>query len=117
MSMILFVLHDTEKLDALLAAWQEAGAPGVTILWSTGVGRIHKDDALREDTPLMPSLEDFYPDPENTSRTMFTIVREQLVEGIVAATQRVTGDLSGPNTGLLVVLPTVAVYGLDKKSK
>jgi|APIni6443716594_1056825.scaffolds.fasta_scaffold128036_2 nitrogen regulatory protein P-II 1 len=117
MSMILFVLHDTEKLDALLAAWQEAGAPGVTILESTGVGRIRQNEALREDTPLMPSLEDFYPDPEHMSRTMFTIVREELVADIVAATQRVTGDLSGPNTGLLVVLPTVVVYGLDKKSK
>ena len=117
MSMILFVLHDTEKLDELLAAWQEAGAPGVTILESTGVGRIRQNEALREDTPLMPSLEDFYPDPEHMSRTMFTIVREEMVADIVAATQRVTGDLSEPNTGLLAVLPTVAVYGLDKKSK
>lgn len=117
MSMILFVLHDTEKLDDLLAAWQEAGAPGVTVLESTGVGRIRQNEALREDTPLMPSLEDFYPDPEHMSRTMFTILKDELVQKVVDATFRVVGDLSEPNTGLLVVLPVIAAYGLEKKKK
>ena len=117
MSMILFVLHNTEKLDELLAAWQEAGAPGVTVLWSTGVGRIHQDHALREDTPLMPSLEDFYPDPEHMSRTIFTILKDELVQKVVDATYKVVGDLNEPNTGLLVVLPTVAAYGLEKRKK
>ena len=117
MSMILFVLHDTEKLDDLLAAWQEAGAPGVTVLESTGVGRIRQNEALREDTPLMPSLEDFYPDPEEMSRTIFTILKDELVQKVVEATYKVVGDLNEPNTGLLVVLPTVAAYGLEKRKK
>jgi nitrogen regulatory protein PII len=115
MSMILFVLHDTEKLDDLLAAWQEAGAPGVTVLESTGVGRIRQNEALREDTPLMPSLEDFYPDPEEMSRTMFTILKDELVQKVVDATFKIVGDLNEPNTGVLVVLPTIAAYGLEKK--
>ena len=117
MSMILFVLHDTEKLDELLAAWQEAGAPGVTVLESTGVGRIRQNAALREDTPLMPSLEDFYPDPEHMSRTMFTILPDELVQKVVDATIRVVGDLNEPDTGLLVVLPILAAYGLEKRKK
>jgi nitrogen regulatory protein PII len=117
MSMILFVLHDTDKLDDLLAAWQEAGAPGVTVLESTGVGRIRQNEALREDTPLMPSLEDFYPDPEHMSRTMFTILNDDLVQKVVDATIRVVGDLNEPNTGLLVVLPVIAAYGLEKRKK
>ena len=115
MSMILFVLHDTDKLDELLAAWQEAGAPGVTVLESTGVGRIRQNEALREDTPLMPSLEDFYPDPEHMSRTMFTILKDELVQKVVDATYKAVGDLNEPNTGLLVVLPTIAAYGLEKR--
>jgi nitrogen regulatory protein P-II 1 len=117
MSMILFVLHDTDKLDQVLAAWQEAGAPGVTVLESTGVGHIRQNEALREDTPLMPSLEDFYPDPEYQSRTLFTVLQDELVEKVVAATLEVIGDLSEPNTGILVVLPTSAAYGLEKKKK
>jgi nitrogen regulatory protein P-II 1 len=117
MSMVLFVLHDTEKLDDLLAAWQEAGAPGVTVLESTGVGRLDHNDGLREDTPLMPSLEDFYPDPEEMSRTLFTVMKDELVPKVVEATLRVVGDLDEPNTGVLVVLPTFMAYGLDKKRK
>jgi nitrogen regulatory protein P-II 1 len=117
MSMVLFVLHDTEKLDDLLAAWQEAGAPGVTVLESTGVGRLSHNDGLREDTPLIPSLEDFYPDPEETSRTLFTVMNDELVPNVVEATLRIVGDLNEPNTGILVVLPTLQAYGLDKKKK
>ena len=37
MFMILFVLHDPEKLDDILTAWEEAGVSGVTILPSTGL--------------------------------------------------------------------------------
>jgi nitrogen regulatory protein P-II 1 len=117
MSMILFVLHDTDKLDELLAAWQDAGTPGVTVLESTGVGRIRQNEGMREDTPLMPSLEDFYPDPEHMSRTIFTILNDDLVQKVVDATYKVVGDLNEPNTGLLVVLPTIAAYGLEKRKK
>ena len=33
---------------------------------------------------------------------------------IVDATQSVVGNLNDPNTGILVVLPTAQVYGLEK---
>jgi len=117
-SLILFVLHDPEKLESLLAAWEEAGVSGVTVLQSTGMGRIRQNQALREDMPMMPSLEDFFPSPEDSGRTIFSIVRDQAtVEKVVAATVRVVGELNQPNTGLLIVLPTDAVYGLEKRLK
>ncbi len=117
MSMILFVLHDAEKLQEVLNAWEETGITGATVFLSTGIGRIRDSEALREDLPIMPSLDDFYPSPENVGRTIFTITDdESLVEKIIHATESVVGDLHEPKRGILAVLPTSAIHGMRKSA-
>jgi nitrogen regulatory protein P-II 1 len=116
MKMILFILNDPAKLPGLLNAWQEAGASGATVLYSTGMGRIHQSTALRDDLPLMPSLSDFYGKDDELSRTLFAIVKDdELVARLISATRAVVGDLDQPGTGLLVVLPVDQAEGLEKK--
>jgi nitrogen regulatory protein P-II 1 len=118
MRLILFVLHDPEKLRELLEAWTEAGVSGATVLFSTGMGRIQQNQSLRDDLPLMPSLEDFLPKVDSLSRTVFSIVDDEtVVEKVISATERVVGDLYQPNRGLLMVLPVSRVYGLRKQDK
>lgn len=113
MNLILFVLHDPGKLRELLDAWTEAGISGATVLYSTGLGRITQAEALRDDLPIMPSLEDFLPRAEHFNRTVFSMIDDEaVVERVVAATQRVVGDLCEPDRGLLMVLPVAQVYGL-----
>ncbi|MFZ5879087.1 MAG: hypothetical protein ACOY0R_06940 [Chloroflexota bacterium] len=115
MYLVLFVLHDPDFLDELLAAWEAEGVRGVTVLFSTGLGRIRQKSAMRDDIPLMPSLEDFYEAPEDLSRTLFTTVQDHaLVDALVAATRRVVGNLNDPDTGLLLVMPVLEAYGLQK---
>ncbi len=115
MYLILFVLHDPDYLDELLAAWEAEGVRGVTVLFSTGLGRIRQKSAMRDDIPLMPSLEDFYEAPEDLSRTLFTTVQDHaLVDALVTATRRVVGNLEDPDTGLLLVMPVSEAYGLQK---
>lgn len=116
MKMILFVLHDSTKLLDLLDAWERAGAGGATVLFSTGMGRIRQSQTLREDLPLIPSLGDFYERSEELSRTLFSLVEDQsTVERVRLATIAVVGDLGGPDTGLLVVLPVEQAEGAGKK--
>lgn len=114
---ILFVLNNIEDMDAVLDAWESAGVSGVTILPSVGLQRYHNKSGLREDLPLIPGLDDLLERYENTNRTLFTIVKdESLVDQVVAATESVTGDLDLPNTGILVVLPVLRAYGLNRRS-
>jgi hypothetical protein len=115
MFMILCVIHDIEKSPALLEAWEEAGVSGATILHSTGLGRI-MDSGLWDDMPLFPGLDDLLKHEEFFNRTLFSVVdKETTVDLIVSATEKVLGDLSLPDTGLLVVLPVLRAYGLNKK--
>jgi hypothetical protein len=117
MKMILFVLNDSTKVLELLSAWREAGASGATVLFSTGMGRIHQSSVLRDDLPLMPSLSDFYDRGEELSRTIFTIIQDDLVEQLVNVTGQIVGNLNQPGTGILVVLPVDNVQGLIEYGK
>ena len=115
MYFVLFVLHDAEKCDRLLSAWENAGVQGVTVLHSTGLGRMRGSEWM-DDLPLFPSLETLAEHEEYFSRTLFTVVdSESSVDRLVEATEEVVGDLMKPETGFLVVLPTLRVYGLNKK--
>lgn len=115
MFFILFVLHDAEKCDALLDAWEEVGIRGATVMHSTGLGRM-RGEGWRDDMPLFPSLEAFTEHEEYFNRTLFTVVEsESCVDRLVAATEQVVGELSRPETGFLVVLPVLRVYGMNKE--
>ena len=117
MHMILFVLHDPDKLPELLESWDSVGVSGVTVVPSTGIGRLKASDLLREDIPLMPSLEDLMEAPERYNRTLFTLVEGQaMIDRVVEATERVIGDLDEPNTGILSVIPVERIYGLHRKN-
>jgi nitrogen regulatory protein PII len=118
MKMILFVLHDATKLFDVLDAWEQAGAGGATVLFSTGMGRLRQDGGLRDDLPLIPSLGDFYQPSEKLSRTLFSVVEDDTtVERVRQATSKVVGDLGHANTGLLVVLPVEQADGVRKIHK
>ena len=114
MYLILFVLDNPDKLEGLLDAWEETGTGGATVLSSTGMHRLNAG-VIRDDLPLIPGLDDFYKRVEDYHRTLFTIVKDDdVLQKIVEATQSVVGNLNQPNTGILVVLPTAQVYGLEK---
>jgi len=118
MFMIMLILNDPEQCQEIINAWDAAGAPGVTILPSTGLGRVRAKMGLSDDVPLMPSLEDFFQQEENLHRTLIAIVKgKTLVDRIVQVTQNVLGDLNQPHTGILVVLPVVEAYGLDRRAE
>jgi nitrogen regulatory protein P-II 1 len=118
MYLILLVIDDPDQLEDLLIAWEEAGVPSATVLFSTGMGRIRKLGGWRDDMPLIPSLRDFYEAPENLNRTIFaTANTEAQVDAVVAATKNVVGDLDNAETGLLLILPVARAYGVDKTTR
>ncbi len=117
MFFVLFVLHDISKMKDLLNAWETAGVKGATVLFSTGLGRIRQNFGLMEDFPLFPTVSEILDRLENMdlSRTLFSVVEsDEIVQNVLKHTEKVVGDLSKPNTGILIVLPVAQVYGLKR---
>ena len=114
--MILLVLNKLEQCPSVLDAWEAAGAPGITILESTGLARMRS--GIRDDLPLMPSIASLLKGREEHHRTLFTVVEgEARVERIIEATQAITGSLDEAHTGILFVLPVARVVGLHGAQK
>jgi nitrogen regulatory protein PII len=111
--LVVFVLDNLEQCSSVLEAWEESGVPGVTILESTGLGRVR--GVLWDDMPLLPSLRDLLAGRELHHSTLFAVVEDEAtVERVIAATERVIGDFARHHTGLLFVVPVTRVLGLER---
>ena len=111
--LVIFVVDEIEHCPALFDAWEGIGVTGVTILESTGLGRIRRASGYRDDLPLMPSIRNLLQTREEHHRTLMVLVKEEAtIDKIVAATESVVGDLNEPNKGVLMVLPVLRVVGI-----
>lgn len=120
MYLVIFVLNNPDLIEEIMSAWNKIGVDGATVFFSTGMERVRQKRGLgmRDDIPLIPSLDDFFEAPETLSRTIFTAVKDEaMIDKIVQATQALVGDLNDPETGILLVTPILRAYGLEKKGK
>jgi nitrogen regulatory protein PII len=112
--LVVMVVNDPEDCPAVLDAWEAAGATGVTILYSSGLGHLRRA-ALLDNIPLMPSLESLFKDEEIHHRTLMCVVEgQEMVDRLVDAAHTVAGDLDKPHSGFLFVVPVAQVYGLGR---
>lgn len=115
------VILITSRLDdchAVGEAWQQAGAPGVTLIESYGMRRMQEKSKSLEVLPGMLSLlEILRENDEIKSMTMLSVVEAPQVDALIAATERILGDLNAPNAGILVVIDVERSVGVRDHSK
>jgi nitrogen regulatory protein P-II 1 len=109
------VLDNPALLNDVLAAWTEVGVRGITILESTGVHRV-RSRASSQDVPFMLGFSRLLRTDQVGHNTLFAVVPTmEIVEQLVAATEKIVGDLSQPHTGVLFAVPVTAAWGLPKQ--
>lgn len=112
--LVVAIINNPDDCEPVLTAWEAIGVSGVTILESSGLGRL-RQAGLRDDIPLIPSLEDLFRSEEVRHRTLLSVVEAQeTVDRMVAVVQKITGDLDGEHTGFLFVVPVLQAYGLGR---
>lgn len=112
--MIMYILNHVDQMPQVLKAWEDAGAPGITILDSTGINRL-RQAGFRDDLPLVPSLSDLLENKSIEHKTLLMIVQtEKDVDRFVDAARNIVGDFNNSHTGILCVWPMLRVHGLDK---
>ncbi len=112
MYLIVLVVNDPFHCKGLLNSWKEAGVPGATIIESLGLQRALKG-VVRDNLPLMPTLEDIESGEESRNRTMFSVVLDQeTVQRVRIATETLLGSLEAEGTGFMFVVPVSDAFGL-----
>lgn len=110
MYIIMFVLHDSKKLDMVLDGWNKIGVSGATILESTGAYRVRKRIPGRFAFTTANS-------DENSKTLMALVEEEQVVKNCLAETQRLVGDLNEPKTGIFTYWEVCDIVGIHKNYK
>ena len=111
--LVIAVIDELAKCPDVLDAWEAAGIRGITILESTGLGRLRQHSPVRDDLPLMPSLRNLFQAREEHHRTLLAVVpSEEWIERIFEATEQAIGNLNEPNKGILFAVPVARAYGL-----
>jgi nitrogen regulatory protein PII len=111
MYMVLLVLDDPGQLDAVVGAWETVGIRGMTILQSTGLGRLHQSRVSARYYFQSSSADD-------GNLTLLAVVSdEDSVQSCLRATEEITGDLSEPRTGVFTAWPLPVVKGAVVKDE
>jgi nitrogen regulatory protein PII len=112
MYMILLVMDDLSQIDSIINAWEQIGIRGVTMIESTGLGRVRDSRVLLRYYFQETRLE------EEGHMTLLVVVPDlEQVQACLQATESVTGDLSGPNTGIFTAWPLAVVKGITTKAE
>lgn len=113
--LVILIIDEVDDCHCILEEWEALGVTGVTILESSGLGRLRKAGE-RDDLSIMPSLREIFSGREVPHRTLLSVVDSQeLVDQMVETAQNVIGDLNEPHTGFLFVVPVLQAYGLGKE--
>lgn len=112
--LVIYVSHDIEQADAVLHEWVKAGIDGATILESSGMQQLGGKQ-WRDDLGIIPTLSNILRSRETHHRTLMSAIRnEAVVKRVIQATTDYVTDWSLPDVGILLVLPVMQAFGLEK---
>ncbi len=108
MEMLVVVINEEEKLDAILAAFLEIGITGATVLQSEGMGRL-----LSQDIPIFAGLQTLISRSRPRNRTLFSVVDDpEKTDRALELLAEICGDMGSPATGIAFTIPVTRAVGL-----
>ena len=111
MQLLIAVINQDEKLDAILSGFVELGITGATVIRSEGMGRV-----LTHQVPIFAGLQTLLARARPENVTIFSVIRDaEKVSAALTLLQQVCGDLNDPATGIAFTLPVDQVVGLARE--
>jgi nitrogen regulatory protein PII len=108
---MVYVLNDVHQLDKFLIALKEEKIKGATIINSTGMGRMLSES---DDMNILGSLKFLFDGPRSESRVILMALEDEQIDVVLNVIDRIAGDLSKPNTGIVFTLPIDFIKGYKK---
>lgn len=117
MRLFCYILNQTEYLDSILTEFAHKGINGATIIESTGMARVlsHKHD--EEELPFLASLRKFLNPERESSNVILTVINDEQLPVAVEIIEKIVGDLSNKNNGIVFSFPLDYTKGIVTNGK
>ena len=119
MKLIILITSNAENGVEVATRWQDAGAPGVTVIKSVGLYSLQRklqSDSLEVPLHIASSMSSVLAyvlrEMENTNHVLLSVVPVELVQTLLDEARAVMGDLLEPNHGVAFVVPLDQAIGV-----
>ncbi|MEG1448261.1 MAG: hypothetical protein RSC41_02915 [Oscillospiraceae bacterium] len=114
MKLLVLILTRTEDIEDILAEFANNNIRGATILSSIGMARTLSNSQY-ENMSFLGSLRAVLDPDRSESKTVITVIKDNQVDDAVCAIEKVVGDLSKPDTGIVFTVPVDFLKGINLK--
>ena len=108
--LLICLIKDFHKVEALLTGFLELGITGATVVDGRGMGEI-----ISTEIPVFAGLRSLFPRGNMQSYLVFSVLDVTLLKDTIALVEEICGDLSEPGTGIVFTIPVSNVFGMAKE--
>ena len=119
MKLLILITSNAENGVEVATRWQDAGAPGVTVVKSVGLYSLQRklqSDSIEVPLHAASSMAGVMAyvlrEMENTNHVLLSVVPKELVPRLLDEARAVMGDLLEPNHGVAFVVPLDQAIGV-----
>jgi hypothetical protein len=120
MKLVVLITAKVEDGLDIAQAWQDAGAPGVTIIRSHGLHTLQRElssgavELPRMVASMGAAMAAILDNLEERGEMILSLVDDDLVEPLIAAANAVLGDMTQPDHGILFTIPVERAIGVRR---
>ncbi len=107
MQVLVVVINEPKQVVPILDRFMEIGITGATVIDSTGMAGL-----IADHVPFFARFSRMDGE-QHQSKTIFTVVRDELVQEAADSVDEIVGGLDNPNSGFLFALPVGLCRGLQ----
>ena len=120
MKLVVLITAQVEAGLDIAQAWQDADAPGVTIVRSHGLHTLQEElksgqvELPRMVVSMGAAMAAILDNVEERGVIFLSVVEDELVDALINAASGVLGNLDDPDNGILFVLPIERTVGVRR---
>lgn len=106
MFLILLQLYELDFLEEIFKILKDSDVRNITVLPGITMTKIEEKQALQEDFPIIPAMEDIMENDEEPSRTIICVAPNQdIVDRLYEKVTGILNTIQKEEKGLFLVLP------------
>lgn len=118
MKLVILITAEIEHGLQIAQAWQDLGAPGVTIVRSYGLRTLQNEvergavELPRMTVSMASAMASVIDQVQKRGELILSVAEDELIDDMVEAAQSVLGDMQHADSGVIFVLPIERAIGI-----